>query len=555
MDHRFSSPAPSNRYIESVGIQRSAAGIGVDYHRNSSHSHREDMRDQYRYVDDELTQALPSISSHQDYPACQPFINDDYRRDISKPGKPYPQNNRQEVMAALRSLQEKMRQLELERELAENNLKALASEKSQYRDILRKDHDTSDAERNMSSFADDKPTFDDRADHSLLSMRRFSEGQSNLDNCEKRYKLLEQQLDCMRNMVQNAEHDRSNALHRSNILEEQRDMIEQEELRNQLAKITELEREHLKLTATQTLSENKIRELEEKLKEERHYRKLMQSKAAELEAATKAQNILMEATGSSTFAKNKKSKKKKKLSASAKSRPTKGRRVKAACTRRTGTALPEHYRLNLADIPFITGKSTTPSHSLAANFQEVLALMKTHNPKLCQSPRSNLIMSEIDHFTEQPVNNKYTVNDLTDLLIQLQDEFGKMSIEHQELSEQINSATDPRLQEDLERELDALVVKMEAKGDQIARLRRHQEKLAMKQRHSRKSTSPSTVTSEIPCRDTDYQSPDQVVVTTTVQTRGTARITSPGNHHASLNLYKGLKRIQNTLRKDDVSWD
>ena len=79
-----------------------------------------------------------------------------------------------EVMAALKSLQEKMRQLELERELAENNLKALASEKSQYRDILRKDHDTSDAERNMSSFADDKPTFDERADHSLLSMRRFS---------------------------------------------------------------------------------------------------------------------------------------------------------------------------------------------------------------------------------------------------------------------------------------------------------------------------------------------------------------------------------------------
>ena len=76
-----------------------------------------------------------------------------------------------------------------------------------------------------------------------------------MDNCEKRYKLLEQQLDCMRNMVQNAEHDRSNALRRSNILEEQREMIEQEDLRNQLSKITELEREHLKLTATQTLSE------------------------------------------------------------------------------------------------------------------------------------------------------------------------------------------------------------------------------------------------------------------------------------------------------------
>ena len=73
-------------------------------------------------------------------------------------------------------------------------------------------------------------------------------------------------------------------------------------------------------------------------------------------------------------------------------------------------------------------QSTTPSHSLAANFQEVLALMKTHNPKLCQSPRSNLFFTETDYLTEQPVKNKYTVNDLTDLLIQLQDEFGKMSM-------------------------------------------------------------------------------------------------------------------------------
>jgi len=76
--------------------------------------------------------------------------------------------------------------------------------------------------------------------------------------------------------------------------------------------------------------------------------------------------------------------------------------------------------------------------------------------------------------------------------------------------------------------------------------------LAAKRRQAKK---PSTVTAEIPCRDTDYQGPAQVEVTTTVQTRGAARVTSPGHHHASLNLYKGLKKIQNTLRKDDLSWD
>ena len=82
-------------------------------------------------------------------------------------------------MAALRSLQEKMRQLELEREMAENTLKAFASNKSRYRDVPRKDHEMSHTERNMSTLDDDtrlndKSTFDDRADHSLLSMRQFS---------------------------------------------------------------------------------------------------------------------------------------------------------------------------------------------------------------------------------------------------------------------------------------------------------------------------------------------------------------------------------------------
>ena len=78
----------------------------------------------------------------------------------------------------------------------------------------------------------------------------------------------------------------------------------------------------------------------------------------QLEAATKAQHILMEATGTSTFAKSKKTKKKKKPSPSAKSRSASGRskKAKAVCTKRPNTGLPEHYRLNLADIPFITGK-------------------------------------------------------------------------------------------------------------------------------------------------------------------------------------------------------
>ena len=47
--------------------------------------------------------------------------------------------------------------------------------------------------------------------------------------------------------------------------------------------------------------------------------------------------------------------------------------------------------------------------------------------------------------------------------------------EHQELSRQIQESRDPKLTEDLERELDHVVSRMESKGEQIARLTRHRE--------------------------------------------------------------------------------
>ena len=47
--------------------------------------------------------------------------------------------------------------------------------------------------------------------------------------------------------------------------------------------------------------------------------------------------------------------------------------------------------------------------------------------------------------------------------------------EHKELSRQIQQCVDYRLRDDLERDLDDLVARMEAKGEQIARLRKLQE--------------------------------------------------------------------------------
>jgi hypothetical protein len=51
--------------------------------------------------------------------------------------------------------------------------------------------------------------------------------------------------------------------------------------------------------------------------------------------------------------------------------------------------------------------------------------------------------------------------------------------EHQEISNEINEATDTKVREDLERELEALVSRMEAKSQQISKVRKHQQKVYM----------------------------------------------------------------------------
>lgn len=67
-----------------------------------------------------------------------------------------------------------------------------------------------------------------------------------------------------------------------------RSQLEAGELKAHLDKVNELEREHVRLQATQTLAQDKMRELEARLHEERHHRKLMQDRAAQVRRPTRA---------------------------------------------------------------------------------------------------------------------------------------------------------------------------------------------------------------------------------------------------------------------------
>ena len=84
----------------------------------------------------------------------------------------------------------------------------------------------------------------------------ISELESQLTAAETRCDLLEKQLDYMRKMVHSAEKDRQEAVSRVVVVEP--DVPEPEpslDFQTNLRKISELEREHIKLTANQSLAE------------------------------------------------------------------------------------------------------------------------------------------------------------------------------------------------------------------------------------------------------------------------------------------------------------
>ncbi|XP_013403341.1 centrosomal protein of 57 kDa isoform X1 [Lingula anatina] len=473
---------------------------------------------------------------HGEYPPTRPFINTDYTRSPAKPVSALPENDRQgSVMGALKSLQDKIRKLELERCMAEGNLKNLASETSRYRDMLQREQMTQDA-----------------ATATAVS-RQSQELESQLTAAESRCNLLEKQLEYMRKMVQNAEKDKEMAVHRHTMLDRRKEEDLQAGLQSQLDKIAELEREHLRLTATQSLAENKIRGLEERLQEEQHQRKLIQERAAELQTAAETNRILLEAVSPqhSRAEDHKPTAKRKKKKTTAKK--------STASSQKPPVDPTNHYRLNLNEIPFVAGKAVTPSHALGANVQQVLSLMKKHNPSLCAAARKNgLVRRSTASASSAYTGSSSEEGDLAELMVQLQDEFAQMSFEHQELLKQINEARDYRLREDLERELDHLVARMEAKGDQIARLKKHQENL-QELRLKKKKKKPRPQSAPPSQYTTNGSSSGEVQVTTTIKTKGHGagkiHAVPTAGTRAALNLLKDMRKLQTSLRKDDLSWE
>ncbi|KAF6113144.1 centrosomal protein 57 like 1 [Phyllostomus discolor] len=178
--------------------------------------------------------------------------------------------NSQALILALKTLQEKIHRLELERTQAEDNLNILSREAAEYKKALENETN----ERNL-------------VHQELIKQKK------------------EKQLEYTKRMVLNVEREKNMILEQQAQLQREKEQ-DQMKLQAKLEKLDVLEKECFKLTTTQKTAEDKIKHLEEKLKEEEHQRKLFQDKASELQTGLEVNRILMSSVSNPKQSKEKK---------------------------------------------------------------------------------------------------------------------------------------------------------------------------------------------------------------------------------------------------------
>ncbi|KAF1672427.1 CE57L protein, partial [Pygoscelis papua] len=394
--------------------------------------------------------------------------------------------NNQAVVAALKTLQEKIRRLELEKSQAEDNLCSLSIAATQYKKAL--EHESYKK---------------DTAHQELMQQRKDVSVQ--LNAAQSRCSLLEKQLDYMRKMVSSAE------LEKEMVLEQQAQLQKEEdqnrlELHAKLEKLEILEKECLKLAATQRIAEDKIKHLEEKLCKEEHQRKLIQDKTAQLQTGFEINRILMSSVTSQNEPKKENGQKKK----TKKRNPTMKK-----------THLSQLH-VKAGELPFVAGKVTTSGISGRSALSKSVSSCST-SPTATRS--------------------------LSDLLLAIQDELGQMSFEHEELLKQIQETQDSKVREDLEGELDCLVKQMEIKGEQISKLKKHQ---ATVQKLKIKTQKLNQGAAHVKLKCGDQKEEKKIAVTV----RESMSKSCPGQKsRSSLQLLKNVQKLQSTLKKDDIMWE
>ncbi|XP_074189480.1 centrosomal protein CEP57L1 isoform X2 [Rhinolophus sinicus] len=431
--------------------------------------------------------------------------------------KMLPSPNSQALILALKTLQEKIHRLELERTQAEDNLNILSREAAQYKQALEIETN----ERNL-------------VHQELIKQKKDISIQ--LSSAQCRCTFLEKQLEYTKRMVLNVEREKNMILEQQAQLQREKEQ-DHMKLQAKLEKLDVLEKECFKLTTTQKTAEDKIKHLEEKLKEKEHQRKLFQDKASELQTGLEINRILM-----SSVSNPKRSREKKK---SAK---------KPKCLKRGAS---QQVSSKFGSLPVVAEKSASASRSVNASMQNLLQMMQHYGPHILQKPPEVTEprclykpTRKTYHCKAVPADPEKSVSicdNLSELLMAMQDELDQMSMEHRKLLNQMEETESRSVCEDIECELEHLVKKMEIKGEQISKLMKHQDsvrKLQQKFQNSKMSDA-----SGIQQEDSNPKgskniknSPRKCLLTNSLQKNS--------NFHPIR-----VHNLQMKLRRDDIMWE
>ncbi|XP_056260535.1 centrosomal protein CEP57L1 isoform X1 [Seriola aureovittata] len=449
-------------------------------------------------------------------------INTDPKINSLRESQAKPNIDSKAVVDALKTLQEKIRRLELERKQAEKSFQQFSHDIQKHQQVTA---------------SNVMPSQQPAARLPETSNSSREELDSKLQSAEARCKVLEKQLDYMRKMVENAKKERNALMENQASLQNEQPSSSNTQIQRE--KLDKLESECLKLSRTQTVAEMKLAILEQKLVKEEYERKLVQEKADELQRELDINLQLSMQTAEEIKPKKKTKKTSKKTS--------KKNELASASS-------PRHIKM-----PFVAGTSISPSHSVHANVQSILHMMKHHQPQLCErvsslhrpgcgakkslqkdfSP-SSTAFKKPDYLPEQVDRS---LSSLSDLLLALQDELGQMSFEHQELVRQIDAAQHREQKQDLQRELERLVARMEEKGVHITKLRKHQQtvhKLAQSQPGAEEDTTKKLSGIKPP-------------VPSLVKAKQKGR--KGGTTYNNLQLLRETQKFRNSLKQDDLSWE
>eukprot|EP00074_Homo_sapiens_P075978 XP_011534064.1 centrosomal protein CEP57L1 isoform X11 [Homo sapiens] len=313
---------------------------------------------------------------------------------------------------------------------------------------------------------------------------------------------------------------------------------DQMKLYAKLEKLDVLEKECFRLTTTQKTAEDKIKHLEEKLKEEEHQRKLFQDKASELQTGLEISKIIM-----SSVSNLKHSKEKKKSS------------KKTKCIKRRP---PWQICSKFGALPFVAEKVRGDKMKIVVQKNSCFVMRQHRDPHILQKPfnvtetrclpkpsRTTSWCKAIPPDSEKSIS---ICDNLSELLMAMQDELDQMSMEHQELLKQMKETESHSVCDDIECELECLLKKMEIKGEQISKLKKHQDsvcKLQQKVQNSKMSEA------------SGIQQEDSYP-------KGSKNIkNSPRKCLTDTNLFQKnssfhpirVHNLQMKLRRDDIMWE